>query len=543
MILFAILLLSMFITIALIPIIKNWAVKINVMDMPNERKVHTRPVPRAGGIAMAFGWLMPVLFWLPHDRFVVGVLIGAGIVVVLGLIDDIVELNHKLKFIGQAIAAIIVMVVGQVKITFLGTLLPAGYILPEWLAIAVTLLVIIGVTNAINLADGLDGLAGGIVLLSFLGIAVLAYQAGNTTIALFAVAVIGATFGFLRFNTYPATVFMGDAGSEALGFLAVTLALKLTQGGASFSPLVPLLLLGFPILDTAAVMVERVRKGRNIFIADKNHFHHKLMDRGLYHTEAVFFIYIFHAFLVTIAFVFRFYSDWILLMAYLIISGALLSLSSSAESRGWRLERPGFIDRAIKGRLKGFKQEKLFITMSFRVIEICVPGLLIITSFLVRGMPSYLKISTLVMIVLMLLTWIFRSNWFALILRIAVYLLVPFIVYLSEVAMISAWPQYVLNSYNLSFGLLILCVILTLKLTRRTKGFKSSPLDFLILFIALAIPNLPDPQIQSFHMQLIAVKIIVFFFSYEVLIGERRGELNQLGLWTTAALIVFVLNG
>lgn len=532
----------MFITIALIPIIKNWAVKINAMDIPNERKVHTRPVPRAGGLAMALGWLMPVLFWAPHDRFVMGLLIGAGIIVTLGFLDDIFELSHKLKFLIQSLAALTVIIVGQVKITFLGTLLPAGFVLPQWLAILITLIVIIGVTNAINLADGLDGLAGGIALLSFLGIAVLGYQAGNNGITLFAVAVIGATFGFLRFNTYPATVFMGDAGSEALGFLAVSLALKLTQGGSTFSPLVPLLLLGFPILDTFSVMVERVRRGHNPFKADKNHLHHKLIGLGLYHTEAVFLIYLFHSLLVTLAFVLRHYSDWLLLAVYLVFTGAILKTFSLAESKGWRLERPGFIDRAIKGKLRGIKRENFFIGIFFKAIEIFVPGLLIVTAFLVNYVPLYLKVCTLSVIVLMLLAWIVKNSWFGITLRIGVYMLVPFMVYLSEKVPINL-AEIVQQGYNLSFGVLILLVILTLKLTRRTKGFKSSPLDFLILFIALAIPNLPDPEIQSYQMQLIAVKIIVFFFSYEVLIGERRGELNKLGIWTTAALIIFVLKG
>ena len=158
---------------------------------------------------------------------------------------------------------------GGLQIKFLGVCLPDGFQLPEILSVLLTLLAIVGVTNAINLSDGLDGLAGGSSLLIFLCIGYLAYTgsyiANNYFIVLISASVIGSIFGFLRFNTYPATVFMGDAGSQLLGFLAITLSLGLTQCNTPLSAFLPLLLLGFPVLDTLAVMVERISNGRSPF--------------------------------------------------------------------------------------------------------------------------------------------------------------------------------------------------------------------------------------------------------------------------------------
>ena len=172
--------------------------------------------------------------------------VGAWAIVVFGLVDDLKNLGWVAKFSGQIVAALVVIFYGKVRICTFGECLPEGFILPNLLNIPLTLLVIVGVTNAINLADGL---AGGISLLIFLCIGWLAYSGFNIPEKLFSIvlcsAAVGAIFGFLRFNTYPATVFMGDTGSQLLGFLAVSLSLGITQSSDALSPFLPLLLLGF----------------------------------------------------------------------------------------------------------------------------------------------------------------------------------------------------------------------------------------------------------------------------------------------------------
>jgi len=528
----------MFITLALIPIFRSLAVRVNAVDVPNERKVHFVPMPRSGGISMVIGALMPVILWAPRDKFVMAVLTGAVIITLFGLIDDLKNLGFKSKFAGQLVATLIVVLYGGLKIKCLGMLLPDGVFLPDWLSIPLTIFVIVGVINAINLSDGLDGLAGGISLLSFICIGYLAYLGENITIALMSVAITGAIFGFLRFNTFPASVFMGDAGSQLLGFLAVTLSLSLTQANTPLSPILPLIILGFPVLDTLTVMLERILDGRSPFAADKNHFHHKLMRLGLYHTEAVFVIYILQAFLVTYAFIFRFYPDGLHLFLYTIFSGIIVTGFLVADSTGWRLKRFDFVDRVIKGKLKALKEKNILIKLSYRVIETGVPLLLFFTCFLPASVPAYFSFLSMGLIGLITAAWLFKKRWVGGTLRLALYLLIPVAIYLTQIDMAPWINVRMVRLYNLSFGFMVFFLLLVLKFTRRRNGFKVNPMDFLVLFIVLVVPNLPDQQVRSYHMGLIAAEIITLFFSYEVLILELRGNLKKVGLSTIAALVV-----
>ena len=533
----------MFITIALIPIFKGLAVRVNVMDVPNDRKVHSYPMPKSGGIAMALGVLVSVFFWVPTTEFVSAVLIGAGIIVLFGLIDDVLNLEWKIKLAGQCAAALVVILYGGVKIKCLGMLLPDDVFLPDWFAIPFTLIAIVGVTNAINLSDGLDGLAGGISLLSFICIGCLAYCGENIVIALLSIAVVGAILGFLRFNTYPAVLFMGDAGSQLLGFLAVTFSLALTQGNTSYTTLLPLILLGFPVLDTLTVMFERVARGKSPFVADKNHFHHKLICLGLYHTEAVLVIYIFQAFLVTFAFVFRFYSEWFFLIFYMIFSAGILSGFFVAKKSDWKFKRYDLIDKVIKGRLRILKEKNILIKVSSRIVEIGIPLLLLFTCFLPTSIPIYFSFISMALLGLILVTLWIKKEWMSSVLRLTLYPSISLMIYWGETDMVVWMNDNLVVPYNLSFGFLFFFVILTLKFTRRRNGFKSTPMDFLILFIALVVPNFPDKQIQSYHLGLMAAKIIFFFFSYEILIGELRVDLNRLGAVTMLALVVMSVRG
>jgi len=531
MLLFTAFVLAMFITIGLIPLLRGAAVRLHAVDEPNERKVHLQPMPRTGGIALAVGTYLAVIFWAPESGFFRAVLAGAGIVALTGLADDVKGLGYRAKFAGQLLGALIVVFYGGLRIEYLGALLPEEVLLPQWISVPLTLLVIVGVTNAINLADGLDGLAGGITMLSFLCMGYLAYAGGEMPIALLCAAVVGALFGFLRFNTYPATIFMGDTGSGFLGFLAGTLSLGLTQNKGALSPLLPLLILGLPVLDTVVVMLERVYKGRSPFVADSNHIHHKLMRLGLYHTESVFLIYVVQAALVTSAFLLRYHSEWLLLGLYLTFSALVILGFAYAGWRGWRFGRPEILDRMIKGRLRALKEKNLLIRGAFFVLKTGVPALFFFTVLLPARVPRYYCVFSLVLLGVLLPTFLARKQWRGLALGLAYYLSVPFLVYLSEGDRVGWVKGPFLWSYNLGFAFLPVFVFLTLRFTRRRQGFRITPMDFLVVFIAVLVPNLlPDESVGSQRMGLIAAKIIVLFFSFEVLIGELRGNLGGLAL-------------
>jgi UDP-GlcNAc:undecaprenyl-phosphate GlcNAc-1-phosphate transferase len=537
------LLISVFTTIALIPVCSSLAVRLNILDIPNERKVHVRPIPRSGGIAMAMGTLLPILLTLPFHDFLKSIVVGCWIVVMFGLLDDSRGLPYKYKFAAQIAAALVVIFFGGVRITHLGSFLPEGIDLPVWLAVPLTVVAIVGVTNAINLSDGLDGLAGGISILTFLCIAYLSFLSKDGTITLLSIAVIGAIFGFLRFNTHPANLFMGDSGSQFLGFLAVSLCLKLTQTDSSLNRLLPLMLMGLPILDTLSVMIGRIARGKSPFLPDKNHLHHRFVRLGLSHAETVSVLYVLQSFLVTCAFLFRSQNEWFILFLCLGFGFVVLSGLAAAEKTGRQIRWNRFIDEFIRQKIKTLKKRYFLICTSFGVCEKGLPLLLLLTVLLPVEVPVYVTYLAACLIVLIVLTWFLRREWLGGVLRMGLYLFIPYAVYLSEKEVHEWIGEKTLTAYNLFFGILVLFIILTLKFTRRQKGFKTTPLDFLILFVALVVPNLPDALIRSFDMSLMATKIIVFFFGYEVLMGELRGEYKKLALEFVAILLVVTIRG
>ncbi len=534
------LILSLVVTIAVMPYAKQLALRLHSVDNPGQRKVHDRVMPKCGGMAMAVGAITPILLWVPMTPFIKGLMMGTLIIVLFGVADDIKDLSPYQKLSGQLVGASLAIFVGGVKISDLGAFLPEGMLLPDWAAIPLTMVVIIGVTNATNLSDGLDGLAGGIALLIFLCIGYLGFKQSDWTITLIAVAVGGAVLGFLRFNSYPAQLFMGDAGSQLLGFVAILLCIQLTQQAHAFSAILPLIILGLPILDTLSVMVKRLATGRSPFSADRNHFHHQLIKFGLYHSEAVLCIYIFQSLLITIATRWHDLNDWLLLIGYLLFSGLLVGSFSLLEKRDYRINRDRFLNR-LKKRLQPLKDRGQMIKVSYGVVKIGVPSLLLFNllapspndrfyPMLLGGFISCLIISRLV-------GKTFQSRVF----KIGIYILTPFFIYRCDVGLYSYLKPNLITVYNCLYLILIAAVIMTLKLTRRTHGFKSSTLDFLVIFIILLIPNLPGLGVEGYYLGLVAAKTVVLFYGYEVLVGEMRNKFY--GIPISLAIFVVGLRG
>lgn len=307
---------GLFLSMVLIPALMRIAQTWGLVDAPGERKVHTLSVPRIGGIAIAAGALVPVMMWAPMDRETAALLLGSVVILAFGVWDDVHNLNYKVKFFGQTVGAAIVVLWGGITIRYVPFL---GFEpLSDAVAIPLSMLALLGVTNAMNLSDGLDGLAGGASLLSLSVIAILAYMANGPELTLVTASVMGGVMGFLRYNTYPARIFMGDGGSQFLGFVVGCVTIMLTQEiHQALSPAVALMILGLPLLDTLWVMGQRLLEGRSPFAPDKNHIHHKLLALGLDHYEAVFVIYLTQTLLVCAAYVLRYQSDLLLVSVYL----------------------------------------------------------------------------------------------------------------------------------------------------------------------------------------------------------------------------------
>jgi UDP-GlcNAc:undecaprenyl-phosphate GlcNAc-1-phosphate transferase len=464
------------------------------------------------------------------------------VLAVFGAVDDFRGMGPYTKLAGQTVAAVIVVWWGGVQIISLGTLLPGSAELPVWIGVPFTIFVIVGVTNAINLADGLDGLAGGMSLLIFAGIGYLAYLDDCTTIAMLTLALSGALFGFLRFNTHPASIFIKNTGSQFLGFSAITLSLALTQGRSTpLSPVLPLILLGFPVLDTLTVMVTRKIRGVSPFAADKNHFHHNLMTFGFRHSESVLIMYVIQTILLLSAVFFRFYEDRLLLAGYCGFSVLVLAAFSYYLKREQKVSRPGFIDEQVTGRLRRLKDEGVIIWPTFRFFEMGIPVLLLITSLVAKNVPVYISICCLLLAGLLLLTWRYRRKNLKRILQGVLYLLIPFAVYFSDAVLTDSPTSSLTRLYNGAFGVFAVLIIVISKFSRRENGFKSSPMDFLIIIVAIVVPNFPDHKIQEYQVGILAAKIIMLYFSFEVLLAELRVECRWVALATVASLIVLAV--
>lgn len=526
------LLLSLFITVTLIPLLKTAALRYNAVDMPGERKVHLHPIPRVGGVAMAVGIVLPVLFWAPMNDFARPLLSGAGVIVVFALLDDVVNLGYRPKFLGQIAAALCVVVFGDLQVRSLGTLLPPGSLLPPAVAIPLTCFLIVAATNAINLSDGLDGLAGGISLIVFIGIGFISYAHNHTLGVFVSVAVAGAIFGFLRYNTHPAVIFMGDTGSQLLGFLAMCLSIWVSQSVAALSVVLPLVLLGFPLIDTLVVMVERILRGVSPFKADQNHLHHKLMRLGLYHSEAVVAVYLHQGVLVAAAFLLRYRPDGVLLAFYLGFVFVVVTGSTLADRLKLKLPRFDLVDRVIKGRLRRWREEAVLIKLVFRTIRIATPALLWVVCLLMAPPPAYFAVICLGMGGALVAAALSRRPFLSDALRLGLYVCLPLILFQCTACVQTDLPELLRHGFNLLHGALTFFAILTLKLTRRRKGFRVTPMDFLILFVAVVVPYIPNTDLHQMHMGIVTTRILVMI----LLIGELRGQVRGQALAAAGAL-------
>lgn len=283
------------------PVVRSLAFKVGAVDVPKDnRRMHSRPIPRMGGLAIFLGFLFSVLIYLPLTGQVRGMLLGSVIIVVLGIFDDIYALGARFKFMVQIIAALCAAFGGNV-ITILSNpnIFSSN---PYWelgiLSIPFSVLWIVAITNAVNLIDGLDGLACGVSTISSMTLLVIALVVSEPQIAILMGALAGACIGFLPYNLNPAKIFMGDTGSTFLGYILAVVSINgLFKFAAIISFAVPFLLLGLPIFDTCFAILRRISKGQSPMTADRGHIHHRLIDMGLTQKQAVAVLYVVSAIL------------------------------------------------------------------------------------------------------------------------------------------------------------------------------------------------------------------------------------------------------
>lgn len=287
------------------PWVRRLAIKLNAIDIPkDERRIHSQPIPRMGGFAIYIGFLIGVLINFNNiGATEFGLLSGSTIIVVGGIIDDIKTIRPKYKLAFQLAAALCLIVSGltiRLVTNPFATVFP--YINLGYFSIPITIIWVIGITNAFNLIDGLDGLAAGIAFIACITMMVVAIINGRHDTILFTTILGGAILGFLPHNFNPASIFMGDTGSQLLGFLLAAISIDGSiKSATSLVIAVPLLALGLPIYDTLFAMIRRKINGKPIMEGDKGHLHHRLLDLGLTQRQAVLIMYLIGAILGALA--------------------------------------------------------------------------------------------------------------------------------------------------------------------------------------------------------------------------------------------------
>lgn len=276
------------------PPVKHFAELIGAVDQPSERRINKVPIPRMGGLAIFLGFVLTALLFVPLSIKVTGILLGAVIIAVMGAVDDIVSLKPWVKLLGQIVAAVVVIRSGVVfdAISNPNPLSEVAFIEIGWLSVPLTVLWIVACTNAVNLIDGLDGLAVGVSAISSLTMLVVSLIVSEPTVSLLLAALTGACLGFMPYNLNPAKIFMGDVGSQLLGFVLSTVSiLGLFKMHAIITFVVPFLALALPLADTTFAFFRRILRGQSPFHPDRGHLHHRLLDMGLSQKQAVALMY------------------------------------------------------------------------------------------------------------------------------------------------------------------------------------------------------------------------------------------------------------
>ena len=412
--------------------------------------------------------------------------------------------------------------------------------MPAWIGKPFTLIAIVGVINAINHSDGLDGLAGGETLLSAGAMTCLAYLTGNVPFLIFTAAIGGGLLGFIRFNTFPAKVFMGDLGSQFLGFTTAVLAISLTQQvDPLLSKSLALLLVGLPVVDILVVLYLRIRGGMNWFRATRNHIHHRLLDIGFDHYQAVLAIYSVQALLAVTAIFVAYESDALILSIYFCGCGAVFAYLITAEKKGWRASNTR-TSMAMR-TMASLREKSLFSRGPLLFVQASVPVFLILTSTTVAGQGSVPRIDLIAtaLIALLAIMMLLRIERSSVPYRLALYSAIGMIAY----CMYASSPVLgVMGSMANLIYFLLLAVAISLAASHTLRDdFAVTNMDFLIVFGLVAAEVFSSSVTGTSNFWNIAIGMAILFYACELIIARSNIVWNRvLGSAAVGALGIIV---
>jgi UDP-GlcNAc:undecaprenyl-phosphate GlcNAc-1-phosphate transferase len=515
----------------------KYANRLRLIDNPvgSSRKLHKKPMPRSGGLGIIIPTAMAILIVLPWDDSVFSFLIGSLIIISFGLLDDITELNPAQKLIGQALGVTLAMAGGMVIVD-----VPFLTSYPAWVSYILTFGFVMAVINGVNFSDGMDGLAAGTALMALVVIFLLALDADNDQVAIIAVTICAALVGFLRFNTHPATIFMGDAGSQFLGFSVAWLAITLSQSATpELTTLLPLLILGIPIMDVLQVIPVRIKKKLPLPGPDKEHFHHQISTLGFPQQGVVAIVYLLQLVLLSGAYALRHGPDILVLCFYTCYLILVLGLLYFAHAKGWRLEATNFFGR-FDARNHIFRRASALHPYSGKFYGLAVAVLLSVFALMSTDIPEGLiYIALILAVVLSCFKLIARGRRRMLIGRLSTYTATSFCVYgmsLSTNADASIWGFNIL--------LLVLAVMLAISIrTTRKEYFWLTPQDLLVLFfVILLAPKLSLELGQGVNPNALVLNTIVLLYTCEYVLARGAEAQNRLTIAAIFSLFIFAVH-
>jgi len=541
--LFYILATSALICTILVPYVAQLSVRIGGLDKPDERKVHLLATPRLGGIAIFCSLLFTVIFFCTIDPQIKGLLAGAIIIFLTGLADDLTGLSPRQKFAGEFLAAGLAVFVGDICVRNLGNPFGLGIIELGPLAVPFTIIGIVGLINAINLLDGLDGLAGGVCAIACVTFAIISFISGNAILMGLSVALLGSLLGFLRYNHHPAIIFMGDSGSLMLGyFMGVFSVMLATCCARSVSPYIPLMVLGVPILDTLVVMVNRKRAGKRLFLPDKTHLHHRLLDLGIGHRATVLIVFGLSYLLSLIAILGRRLSDGILLA--LLVFGALTVYALLAYlSRNGRRERFGLSSEASLHITKGVRSlvhRSGFLSVGIKYLILVV---LLLPVLITHEEIHSLSLAPLAILVVSIALYFSRYTWNNILMQGCIYVPGAFMVLVLENLgrdnYLSGIPLHVVS--HVIFTVLLILVGIKVLLRNRVSRLIVSPFEYLVMLIVLTVPLLPQEISGQYHLMTVAAKSVILFVGFKLVLMRQIDRNRKIILVSAASALILVL--
>jgi UDP-GlcNAc:undecaprenyl-phosphate GlcNAc-1-phosphate transferase len=399
-----------------------------------------------------------------------------------------------------------------------------------------TVFAIVGMINALNVSDGLDGLAGGLSIISLSCVAYLAFVAEGFGVMLIVVATLGGVLGFLRYNTYPARVFMGDGGSQFLGFTLGFLAVFLTQKvNPALSASLPLLILGLPVVDMIAVIIQRLYHGISPFMATKEHIHHRMLALGFDHYETVVIIYATQCSLAASAIFLAYESDWLLAGIYLTVCALLFAFLSLAVRRGWRAHRATGTSR-LTGLIEAAKKNKFVTTLPAGFVIVSVPVYFIFVSVGVSHVPGDFGIGSALLGLVLLAYVLLGKRRSSIVLQAVSYATSAFMVYLGTKFLAPGHPSIEML-FIWYFGLLAVAVGLTVRYASDVR-FTTTPMDYLVVFVVLfagiVLHLLPDKKLLG----MMTIQALVLFYACELIVSRAKRLWNLQNIATMTALFV-----